>query len=65
MFIAPQMLTQADKNGDKKVSKEEFSTLADTWFDKLDAEKSGKISEEQLVEKLTEVLPPPEGVGGT
>jgi len=45
MFIAPQMMTQADKNGDKKVSKEEFSTLADTWFDKLDPEKSGKISE--------------------
>jgi outer membrane protein assembly factor BamB/Ca2+-binding EF-hand superfamily protein len=63
MFIAPQMMTQADKNGDKKVSKEEFSTLADTWFDKFDPEKSGKISEDQLVTKLTEVLPPPEGVG--
>src|SRR4029077_1539593 len=41
MFIAPQMMTQADKNGDKKVSKEEFSALADTWFDKFDTEKKG------------------------
>ena len=38
MFVAPQMLSQADKNGDQKLTKDEFATLADSWFDKLDAD---------------------------
>jgi len=63
MFLGPQMLSQADKDGDKKASKEEFATLADTWFDKLDPEKTGKLSEQQLIEKLAEVMPPPPGFG--
>ena len=61
MFVAPRMLEQADKNGDKQLSKEEFTTLADAWFDKLDPEKAGKLTQEQLVEKIGEVLPQPEG----
>ncbi len=38
MMIAPQMLSQADKNGDQKLTKGEFAALADAWFDKLDTE---------------------------
>jgi outer membrane protein assembly factor BamB/Ca2+-binding EF-hand superfamily protein len=64
MFVAPQMLSQADKNADQKVSKEEFAALADTWFDKLDPEKTGKLTQEQLVERFNSVLPPPQGMGG-
>ena len=64
MFIGPQMLSQADKDGDKKLSKEEFTALADAWFDKLDVDKTGKLTQDQLVEKLTVVLPPPEGYEG-
>ena len=63
MFIAPQMLSQADKNGDQKLSKEEFAALADAWFDKLDADKAGKLSQDQFAERLSEVLPPPQGFG--
>jgi hypothetical protein len=61
MFIAPQMLTQADKNGDQKLPRAEFLALADVWFDKLDSEKTGKVSREQFTEKLPAVLPPPAG----
>jgi outer membrane protein assembly factor BamB len=64
MFLAPQMLAQGDKNADEKLSKDEFSNLADAWFDKLDPEKTGKVSQEQFVERLGEVLPPPQGNGG-
>src|SRR5881396_656699 len=64
MFVAPQMVSQADKNKDQKLTKEEFTALADAWFDKLDTDKTGKLTQEQLVEKLAEVLPPPPGFAG-
>jgi outer membrane protein assembly factor BamB len=63
MFVAPQILSQADKNGDGKLTQEEFTALAGTWFDKLDEAKTGKVTQEQLVDKLSEILPPPQGFG--
>jgi outer membrane protein assembly factor BamB len=63
MILAPQMLSQGDKNGDQKLSLEEFAALADAWFDKLDAEKAGKLSQEQFTAKIGDVLPPPPGSG--
>jgi hypothetical protein len=64
MFLAPQILDQADVNTDGKLTKEEFTGLADAWFDKLDPDKTGKVTQEQFVEKLGAVLPPPQGQGG-
>ncbi len=61
MMLAPQMLSQGDRNGDQKLSKEEFMALGDAWFDKLDPDKSGKLTREQFSEKLGEVLPAPQG----
>ena len=43
-MLATQFLAQGDKNNDRKVSREEFAALADNWFDKLDTDKSGKVS---------------------
>src|SRR2546426_8128742 len=63
MMIAPQMLSQGDKDADGKLTKGEFSTLADAWFDKLDPDKTGKVSQDQFVERLSEVLPAPQGFG--
>ncbi len=60
MMIAPQLLAQADKDGDGKVTREEFATLADTWFDRLDTEKTGKLSQEEFIARLGTVLPPPQ-----
>jgi hypothetical protein len=62
-MLAPQVLSQADKSGDGKLTRDEFSVLADVWFDKLDPDKSGKLTQEQFTGKLGEVLPPPEGFG--
>src|ERR1041385_6108805 len=63
MFLAPQMLSQADKDGNGKLSKDEFAALAEAWFDTMDAQKAGKLGQEQFTEKLAEVLPPPQGFG--
>jgi hypothetical protein len=63
-MLAPQMLSQADKNSDQKLTKEEFTNLADTWFNKLDSAKSGKLNEEQFSENFSDLLPPPGGAQG-
>jgi spore coat protein CotH len=64
MMLASQMLSQADKNGDQKLTKEEFTALADAWFDKLDSGSTGKLNQEEFADKFSEVLPPPQGFGG-
>ncbi|MCY2986771.1 MAG: PQQ-binding-like beta-propeller repeat protein [Planctomycetota bacterium] len=63
MMLAPLMFAQAGKQDDQKLTKAEFLALADTWFDKLDPDKTGKLSREQFVQKLGDVLPPPHGFG--
>lgn len=63
MMLAPQLLQQGDKNSDQKLTREEFTALAEAWFDKLDADKAGKLSQEQFTAKLGDVLPPPPGFG--
>jgi Ca2+-binding EF-hand superfamily protein len=63
--LAQQMVTQADKDKDAKLSKAEFTALADAWFDKLDADKAGKVTQEKFTEKFAEALglpQPPAGV---
>src|SRR6185503_13930195 len=47
----------------RKLSKSEFTALADAWFEKLDAGKTGKLSQEQFTGNLGEILPPPQGFG--
>src|SRR4029453_2445319 len=57
-LVAAKMVAQGDKNGDHKLSAEELTALADAWYDKLDAEKAGKLSQEKFTEKLGGVLTP-------
>jgi len=42
---------------------DEFVALADAWFGKLDSDRTGKLSQEQFVARVGEVLPPPQGFG--
>ena len=62
-MLASQLMAQGDKDDDKKLSREEFTALADTWFDKLDPEKSGKVSRAKFLERIAELLPPPKADG--
>src|SRR5262249_31564825 len=63
MMLAGQMMTQGDRNGDQKLSPEELSALADTWFDKLDPEKTDQVTQEQFTTKFADLLPAPQGFG--
>ncbi len=56
--LARQLVAQGDKNGDKKLTQEELAAVIEAWFDKLDVDKSGALSEDDLAERLPELLPP-------
>ena len=62
--VAPRIFAQADKDKDQKVTKDEFTALADSWFDKLDPEKTGKLNQDQFAERFYDAVPPGEGPGG-
>jgi type 1 glutamine amidotransferase len=62
--IAARMLADGDKNGDKKLNKTELNALADAWFDKLDTEKAGKVSQQDFPARFAFVLPPAPAGGG-
>jgi len=55
--LAAQMMAAGDKNGDQKLSRDELSALADAWFDKLDTEKAGKVSQQNFAARFASVLP--------
>jgi type 1 glutamine amidotransferase len=63
--LATQFLAQGDKNNDQKVSREELAALANSWFDKLDTDKSGKVSQADFVARFNaDVMPRPAPGGG-
>jgi outer membrane protein assembly factor BamB len=55
--VVPQMFAQGDKNNDKKLSRSEFTALADAWFDKIDTDKSDKLSPETFAERFYDAVP--------
>ncbi len=63
MMLALRMLEEGDQDGDKQLSKTEFSALAEGCYDELDADGTGKVTLEQFTAKLPELLPPPPGFG--
>jgi type 1 glutamine amidotransferase len=59
------MMTAGDKNSDRKLSRDELSALADVWFDKLDSDKAGKVSQQDFAARFASVLPQaPAGANG-
>src|SRR5687768_5289547 len=57
--IADQMLSRADRNADHQLTKNEFTSLADAWFEILDTDNTGRVSQEEFSERFGNVLPPP------
>lgn len=57
-MIAAQIVAQADKNADQKVSKEELTALANDWFAKIDNAKTGKVDQQTFTERFGELLTP-------
>jgi type 1 glutamine amidotransferase len=63
--LAALVITQGDKNGDMKVTRQEMAALADSWYDKLDADKTGKVSQADFTTRFdASVSPPPAGGAG-
>lgn len=62
-MLAQQIFAQGDKNSDQRIAKDEFAALADAWFDKLDAGKAGRLSEQEFAERFGQIIPPPQGFG--
>ncbi len=64
--LAALLVTQGDQDGDsgKLTRKRDWTALADSWFDKLDTDKSGKISKDDFATRFTaSVAPAPAGGG--
>ena len=62
-FLATALFAQADKNSDQKLSRDEFTGLADAWFDKLDPDKSGKVVQADFTSALRAAVIPAPGRG--
>jgi type 1 glutamine amidotransferase len=63
--LAALVITQGDKNGDMKVTRPEMAALADGWYDKLDTDKTGKVSQADFAARFDgSVNPPPTGGAG-
>jgi len=60
-MLAQQMLSQGDRDQDRKLSKMEIVGLAEVWFDKLDRGGAGKLKREEFLANLHAVLVPPAG----
>jgi type 1 glutamine amidotransferase len=67
-MLAPLMLAQGDTNADHKLSRAEVVALADVWFDKVDPQKSGSVSQADFTQRFAVIMMPPQaaaaGPGG-
>jgi type 1 glutamine amidotransferase len=57
--LTGQLVSQGDKNADQKLSRDEFTALADAWFDKMDTAKAGRITQQEFPQRMAIVIPPP------
>ena len=57
--LANQMIAQGDQNSDKQLSRDEVAALAVAWFDKMDAEKGGRIRQQDFAARTSAVMPSP------
>jgi len=51
-LLAAQMLAQGDKNSDQQLTPAELGSLADRWFDPLDPDKRGQVTQDVRFKKL-------------
>ena len=57
--LATLCVTDGDKNKDQRVDRDELRALADTWFDRIDSAKSGRVSQSEFPQKFAAMFPPP------
>ena len=57
--LAQQLVAQGDKDGDRKLTKAEIDTVADAWYDRIDAGKAGKVGQQEFATRFAAILPAP------
>jgi type 1 glutamine amidotransferase len=57
--VVAQFLAQGDKNADQKISREEFTGLADAWYAKLDPSNTGRVTQAEFGERFGALMPAP------
>lgn len=58
LVLAARLVTSADKDNDETVSRQEWTALADDWFQKLDTGNTGKVTRADFVAHFNALLPP-------
>jgi type 1 glutamine amidotransferase len=56
--LSARLVAAADKDSDDIVSRQEWTAVADDWFQKLDTGNTGKVSRADFVEHFNSLLPP-------
>jgi len=62
--LALQIVAQGDTNHDQRISRAEMAALSDAWFDKLDPEKTGKVSQQDFAARFMTLFAVPAAAGG-
>ncbi len=60
LVLAARLTAAADKDNDETVSRQEWTALADDWFQKLDTGNTGKVTRADFVAHFNSLLPPPD-----
>jgi type 1 glutamine amidotransferase len=63
--LATQFIAQGDTDKDQTLTRGELSSLADSWFDKLDTDRSGKVSRADFNMRFNSVAMPGGGRAGS
>ena len=58
MILAAQLVAAGDKDHNDAVSRQEWTGVADDWFQKLDTGNTGKVSRADFVAHFNSLLPP-------
>jgi type 1 glutamine amidotransferase len=59
VVLAARFIAAGDKDSDATVSRQEWTAIADNWFQKLDTGNTGKVTRADFVAHFNSLLPPP------
>jgi type 1 glutamine amidotransferase len=58
LILTAQLSTAADKENKNAISRQQWTALADTWFQKLDTAGAGKVTRADFIAHFNSLLPP-------
>jgi type 1 glutamine amidotransferase len=58
LTLSTRLVSAADKDSDGTVSRQEWTAVADDWFQKLDTGNTGKVTRADFVAHFNSLLPP-------